>query len=256
MPKVDTVSKNYYAPLTLMDTIGGWLFWVISILSIVTLFIDKAAYPQANIALQIAFLIGALLFFVHGQVQNIYLFPRAEDARRQEALSNSFNVALTHEETVGYYNNDQTNPLRRLAANSMESVFFTRCIVRKMLRSQRITTLGYLVVWVAAMAYPSTDLEVIGVAAQAIFSGEIVGRLVRMEWLRMRCEHLFNDFNRLFNGGKGATKPITQAQIIEFFAYYETTKSTAAILLSTKIFNEQNPSLTAEWERVRSRLGI
>ncbi|MCZ7454396.1 hypothetical protein [Rhizobium rhizogenes] len=256
MPKVDTVSKNYYAPLALMDTIGGWLFWAISFLSIATLFVDKVAYPQANIALQIVFLIGAILFFVHGQFQNIYLFPRAEDARRQEALANSFNVALTHEETVGYYNNDQTNPLRRLAANSMESVFFTRSILRKMLRSQRITTLLYVVVWLAAFAYPSTDLEVIGVAAQAIFSGEIIGRLVRMEWLRMRCEHLFNDFNRLFNGGKGATKPITQAQIIEFFAYYETTKSTAAVLLCSKIFNDQNPSLTAEWDRIRARLEI
>ncbi|WP_112961635.1 hypothetical protein [Agrobacterium sp. lyk4-40-TYG-31] len=256
MPKVDTVGKNYYAPLALMDTIGGLLFWAVSSLSIVTLFVDKASYPQFNIALQIVFLIGAILFFVHGQVQNIYLFPRAEDARRQEALSNSFDVVLTHEETVGYYNNDQTNPLRRLAANSMESVFFTRSILRTMLRSQRITTLLYVVVWIVAFAYPSTDLEVIGVAAQALFSGEVVGRLVRMEWLRMRCEHLFNDFNRLFNGAKGTKKAITQAQIIEFFAYYETTKSTAAILLSTKIFNEKNPSLTAEWDRVRDRLGI
>jgi hypothetical protein len=256
MPKVDTVGKNYYAPLTLMDTIGGWLFWAISVLSIITLFVDKEMYAFASVVFQIAFLVSALLFFVHGQVQNMYFFPRAEDVRRQEALSNSFNVTLTHEETVGYYNNDQTNPLRRLAANSMESVFFTRCIVRKMLQSQRITTLGYLVVWVAAMAYPSTDLEVIGVAAQAIFSGEIVGRLVRMEWLRMRCEHLFSDFNRLFNGGQRASKSIIQAQIIEFFAYYETTKSTAAILLSTKIFDEQNPSLTAEWERIRARLAI
>lgn len=256
MPKVDTVGKNYYDPLVLMDTIGGRLFWAISVLSIVTLFVDKVVYPRANMALQIAFLVFALLFFVHGQVQNIYLFPRAEDARRQETLSNSFSVALTHEETVGYYNNDQTNPLKRLAANAMESAFFTRSIVRKMLRSQRITTLGYLVIWVAAMAYPSTDLELIGVAAQAIFSGEIVGRLVRMEWLRMRCEQLFNDFNRLFSSGKGISKPITQAQIIEFFTYYETTKSTAAILLSTKIFNKQNPSLTAEWERIRARLGI
>lgn len=256
MPKVDTVSKNYYAPLALMDTIGSWLFWAISFLSIVTLLVDKASYPEASIALQILFLIAALSFFVHGQIQSFYFFPRAEDARRQEALSNSFSVPLSHEETVGYYNNDQTNPLRRLAANSMESVFFTRAIVRKMLLRQRITTGLYVLAWVAAMAYPSTNLEVIGVAAQAIFSAEIVGRLVRMEWLRMRCEHLFNDFNRLFNGGKGATKPITQAQIIELFTYYETTKSTAAILLCSKIFDKQNPSLTAEWDRIRARLGV
>lgn len=38
--------------------------------------------------------------------------------------------------------------------------------------------------------------------------------------------------------GRGATKPFIRPQIIEFFAYYETTKSTAAILLSTRIFNE------------------
>lgn len=256
MPKVDTVGKNFYAPLTLMETIGGWLFWAISSLSIVTLFVDKAAYPTANMALQIVFLIFALLFFVHGQVQNIYLFPRAEDARRQETLSNSFRVTLTHEETVGYYNNDQRNPLRRLAANAMESAFFTRAIVRKMLRTQRSTTLGYFVLWFATMAYRPTDLEVIGVAAQALFSGEIVGRLIRMEWLRIRSEQLFDNFNRLFTSGRAISKPIIQAQVIEFFAFYETTKSTAAILLSSKIFHRNNKAWTAEWELIRGRLGI
>ncbi|MEA3536988.1 hypothetical protein [Rhizobium sp. CC-YZS058] len=256
MPQIDTVGTNYYAPLALMDRIGGGLFWAVSILSVVTLLIDKAAYPQASIGVQIAFLIAALLFFVHGLVQNLYLFPRAEDARRRQVLSNSFDVALTHEETVGYYNNDQKDPLRRLAANSMESVFFTRSIVRRMLRWQRITTLGYLVVWIAFMAHRQTDLEMIGVVAQAIFSGEILGRWLRMEWLHSRCDTVFNDFNILFNGSRKSQKPVDRAQIIELFAHYETTKATAAILASTKIFDDQNEALTAEWERIRARLGI
>ncbi|MDH6273767.1 hypothetical protein GUK36_29725 [Rhizobium leguminosarum] len=256
MPKVDTVGKNYYDPLAQMDAIGGWLFWAISLLSIAVLFVDKAAYPIVHMALQIVFLIFALLFFLHGQIQNIYLFPRAEDTRRQETLSNSFNVTLTHEETVGYFNNDQTSPLRRLAANAMESAFFTRAIVRKMLRTERITTVGYLVIWFALMAYRSTDLELLGVAAQALFSGEIIGRLIRLEWLRIRTEQLFDNFNRMFAGGQSISKPIIQAQVVEFFTFYETTKSTAGILLSSKIFHENNKAWTAEWEQIRARLGI
>ncbi|RWM38736.1 hypothetical protein [Mesorhizobium sp.] len=256
MPQVDTVGDNYYKPLEKAEAFGAALFWVVSILSIAALFVDKAAYPLAYDILQILFIVCVLMFFLQGQLQKLYLFPRAEDKRRQELLSNSYGVALTHEETVGYYNNDQTNPLKRLAASVMESAFFTREIVRKMLAGQRTKTVGYLIIYFVAVLNRSTNLEVLAVAAQAVFSEDIIARWLRMEWLRTRSEQVFDNLNRVFTGKQAFSRPAAQSQAIDLFSFYETTKSTAAILLSRRLFHKHNMRLTEEWEQIRGRLGI
>ncbi|MBA3069925.1 MAG: hypothetical protein FP825_15750 [Hyphomonas sp.] len=256
MPKVDTVRDNHYKPIEQSEAVGGGLFWVISILSIAALFVDKSAYPLAYDILQVVFIVCVLLFFFQGQIQKLYLFPRAEDKRRQELLSNSFGVALTHEQTVGYYNNDQTNPLKRLAASVMESTFFTHGIIRKMLVGQRTKTLGYFVVYLIAVLNRSTSLELLAVAAQAVFSEDIIARWLRMEWLRYRTEQVFEHLNRLFTGKPAFSRPPAQSQAIDLFSFYETTKSTAAILLSSNVFHKNNVRLTGEWEQIRERLGL
>jgi hypothetical protein len=102
----------------------------------------------------------------------------------------------------------------------------------------------------------TTELELLSVAAQAIFSQDIVARWLRMEWLRMRSEQVFNNSNRLFTSNLSFSQPTAQSQAIDLFSFYETTKSAAAILLSSSIFHKHNPQLTAEWDNIRSRLGI
>ncbi|MGV2128369.1 hypothetical protein ACQZ4Q_06350 [Agrobacterium vitis] len=256
MPKVDTVGEKYYKPLKRTEAVGGFLFWVVFILSIAALFVDKAAYPRLYSNLQIAFIICVLLFFIQGLTQKLYFFPRAEDKRRQELLSNSYGVTLTHEETVGYYNNDQANPLKRLAASVMESAFFTHEVIRRMLVGQRVKTFGYFVIYFVALLNRSTNLELLAVAAQVLFSEDIISRWLRMEWLRIRSEQIFENLNRFFSSKHSFSKPVSQSQAIDFFSLYETTKSTAAILLSSTLFHKHNTSLTSEWEQIRLRIGI
>lgn len=256
MAKRDTVGDNYYKPLQQAEKAGDLLFWIVSLISLAALFVDKTAYPLVASILQIVAIVCVVLFFVQGQVQRLYLFPRAEDKRRQELLSNSFAVSLTHEETVGYYNNDQVYPIKRLAASVMESAFFTREISRKMLVAERSKTIGYIVIYVVAALSRSTELELLAVAAQTLFGGEILARWLRMEWLHMRSELAFDNFNRLFSAKPAFTKAAPQSEALDIYTFYETTKSTAAILLSSNIFHDHNLRLTGEWEKIRSRLGI
>lgn len=256
MAEIDTVATKYYKPLQRAEKAGDVLFWLISALSIAALFVDKSVYPMASDAVQIALIICVVLFFVQGQVQKLYLFPRAEDKRRQQLLSDSFGVALTHEETVGYYNNDQTSPLKRLAASVMESAFFTNAITRIMLPAERTKTIGYILIYLVAALNRSSDLEFLAIAAQALFGGEIVARWLRLEWLRFRSEQAFNNFNRLFVTRPAFTKAVTQSEALDLFSFYEATKSTAAMLLSQKVFDQHNPRLTQDWEQIRTKLGI
>lgn len=206
--------------------------------------------------LQVAFIVMSVAYFVLGQMQRLYFFPRAEDARRRHLLSDSFGGLLSHEQTVHYYNNDQTSPFRRLVASSMESAFFTRAIVQEMLILKRATTLGYLALYLVAVTYRPTELGLLGVAAQVLFSEELIARWLRMEWLRMRTEQAFDNLNRLLAANRPFTRPAAQSEAIELFGYYETTKSTAATLLSSTLFHKRNERLSAEWAVIRSRLGI
>lgn len=256
MTKVDTVGDRYYKPLQQVEKSGDVLFLLISISSLVALFVDNASYPLAADILQIALILFVVLYFVQGQVQGLYLFPRAEDKRRQELLTNSFGVTLTHEQTVGYYNNDQTNYIKRLAASVMESAFFSREIARMMLTTERAKIVGYIAVYLAAVLFRSTDLQFLAIAAQALFGGEIIARWLRLEWLRIRSEQTFDNLNRLFNGRPAFTRAVAQSEAIELFTFYETTKSRASILLSSKLFYKHNLRLTQEWEQIRKRLAL
>lgn len=193
------------------------LFWLISILAIASLFVDKASYPLAADGVQIVLIVCVILFFVQGQILKLYLFPRAEDKRRQQLLSDSFGVTLTHEKTVGYYNNDQTNPIKRLAASVMENAFFTSAITRMMLPAERVKTIGYVVVYFLAVLNRSSDLAFLAVAAQALFGGEIVARWLHLEWLRFRSEQAFNNFNRLFVARSAFTKAAPQSEALDLF---------------------------------------
>ena len=76
-----------------------------------------------------------------------------------------------------------------------------------------------------------------------------------MEWLRTRSEQAF-DLNRLFTGQPAFTQAVAQSEALDLFTFYETTKSTAAVLLSSKVFHRHNASLTQDWEQIRERLSI
>lgn len=254
MPEIDTVGENYYRPLERAECVAGWLFWAVSILSIAALLVNRAAHPVAYDAIQSGFVVCVLVFFVLGQAQKLYFFPRAEDARRRELLQNSFDVPLTTEVTVGYYNNEQTNPVKRLAASTMESAYFTSNISRKMLVGQRAMTLGYLCLYLVAILNRSTDLEILAVLAQVLFSEDILSRWIRLEWLRNRSEKVFDSLNAMLLAKPART--VAQSQTVDLFCFYESTKSTAAIVLSSSMFHKHNSDLTAKWEQIRQKLGL
>ncbi len=256
MAKVDTVGDNFYKPAQRGESVGEILFWFFSVLSILAFFVDRNQFPILADIIQIALIILVLLFFGQGQIQKLYLFPRAEDKRRQELLTDSFGVLLTDEQTEGYYNNDQTDPLKRLAANIMESAFFTKKLVKRTLKEIRLKTAIYIVLYFILALHRSTDLEILAIAAQALFGGEIVARWMRMEWLHARSEKVFDHSHKLFGRAADFTGKEAKSEAIEIFAFYETTKATASLMIPKRIFDKMNPKLSEDWESVRNKLGI
>lgn len=254
--KIDPIRKRYYRPLEIAESSSDWLFLLVAALSILALAVERTTYPRLYDLVQGAFVVGVLALFFLGLGIRLYWTPRADDKRRQDLLSNSFAVALTHEQTSGYYNNDQTNPLRRLCASLLENSFFSKNVTLKMAHGERIRVAVYALIWIVALLNRATDLALSAAMAQAIFSEQIISRWVRLEWLRMRFERVYEHLYRLVQTTKNFNKEEFRVRVMEAFGEYETGKGYGGITLSARIFERINPSLSLEWAEIRKALNI
>lgn len=254
--KIDPIRKRYYRPLEVAESCSNWLFYFVAALSISAFAVERATYPRLYELVQGAFVAGVLALFFIGLGIRLYWTPRAEDKRRQDLLSNSFVVALTHELTSGYYNNDQTNPFRRLCASLLENSFFSKNVTLEMARSERIRMALYALIWLVALLNRATDLALAAAMAQAVFSEQIISKWIRLEWLRMRFECVYDGLYRLVQTTTDFNKEEFRVRVLEAFGEYETGKGYGSITLSAKIFERQNPTLSAEWAVIKRTLNL
>lgn len=250
----DPVGDRYYRPLRLADTASDWTFWITAFLSFAVILIDKKVAPKCYELANIIFILSVILVFIIGIACRLYLSPRAEDGRRKDLFSNSFNVDLTHETTRGYYNNNETNPFRRLAVSVMESSFFTCRICQEMLYRTRIAIAIYSIIWLSLALSRDIELEWVATIAQALFSEILISKWLRLEWLRSHSEKVYNNLSQLLKAARSFNSPLTQAQVIEYLSSYETCKSNAGIVLSDIIFKKLNHSLSEEWNNILATL--
>lgn len=254
--KIDPIRARYYRPLEVAEACSDWIFWLVAVLSISALGVDRASHPTIYDLVQGGFIVGVLSLFFLGQSVRLYWTPRAEEKRRQDLLSNSFSVAITHEQTTGYYHNDQTNQLKRLCASLLENSFFSKNVALKMVHGERIKVMIYAIVWIVALLNRATDLAFGVVMAQTIFSEQIIARWIRLEWLRMRFERVNDGLYRLVQTTTNFNNEKFRVRVLEAFGDYETSKGYGGITLSARVFERINPSLSEEWAKIRQTLKL
>lgn len=250
----DPVGDKHFKPLEIADRISDVSFYVAAVLSFAALLVEKADHPVLYDFVQIAFVLAVVVVFVSGLVIKLYWRPNAEDRRRAELISNASGVSLTVDRTEGYYNNDESDPVRRLGVILMENSHFSKSIALKMLFRERLQVGAYVVLFFIAVLCRQTDLAIIATSAQAVFSEQLLSRWLRLEWFRMRCDAVYDRAYSLFQSG--ASKKVLFAKVIELFGLYETGKANAGISLSSKIFSANNDALSREWDQIKATLKL
>jgi hypothetical protein len=254
MSRSDPVRNKFYVPLERADWASDMLFYVGAALSIAVLFVEKAAHPVLYNVVMIVFAVSVVALFGVGLVTRVYFGPRATDQRTRDFLSSAYGVKLNYVVTDGYYNNTLHEPTERLAAQVLENTHFSKAIAQEMAKTERIKFGVYVVLWLICLLVRQVSLDFILAASQAVLSEQMISKWVRLEWLRSRCEHIYNDVYALFQ--LRSSDNMFDARVFEAFVTYESVKANAATTLSGKIFEKKNSDLSSEWNEIKSALAI
>lgn len=254
MDKVDPIRSLYYEPLEQAETWSDRIFYATGILSIIVFLIEKNQYPDIYVFAQIVFLLCAVTGFFLSLAIRLYWNPRAQNKRLEDFLSNALGVSLNHERTSGYYNNEETCWIRKTGIQLLENSFFSKEIIALMCKEERIRFFAYIALFLLVIIYRSTPIDLIIVASQVLFTEQLLSRYFRVEWLKMRYENTYDSLYKIFQA-----KPkldILKAMILNNFVIYENSKANGAITLSSKIFDQHNPRISEEWDKIKDDLKL
>lgn len=249
--KQDPLSEEVYTPLVRAERAADALFVVAAILSVISFYTVQAEHPWIYQAVAIGFPISVIALFALSLAIRLYFAPRAQRRRLKDFLSHAFGRQLQSTQSFAYYNNSATSPPQRIAAQTLESAFFTKSILLKMCAEARLALVLFVLLWLVAVHNRTTDPAVLAIAAQLLFSEQIASRYLRLEWLRAKSEVLYDELFRLIQ-----SKSVSGATPVEFLTWYEVLKATSAVSLSTRIFMAERDKLNEEWDRIRKVLNL
>lgn len=250
----DPVGDRYYATVKNADHASDLLFYLTAFFSIAVLFIDQAAHPIWTHVVKAAFVLSVISLFSISLATRLHLSPRAEAKRRLDFFTNSLQVSMTHESSVGYFNNEETDPDRKMAAQLLENCHFTKSIAQKMVPFELTRVALYVVLWCICWLQLNVKIDLIAVATQVIFTEQIVSRAFRVFWLRLECEKIFDEVRDSFASGSSGNR--FRAATLRSFTNYEAIKAIAGITLSSKTFDRENAKLSEEWEEIKKTIGL
>lgn len=191
-------------------------------------------------------------------LNRFFYFPRAEQRRRKELLSNSFDIRLELTKSNLYYNNSLVPSIAKLGLNLFENTLYGKTICLKMAEAERPRVIGYLVIWLVSATWRFTDLQLIVFLFQLLFSTQVLVRYISIEYVRAKFEIMFDQLHKLFLDSNKCTRKDNYFNVIILatFADYESVKAGALFKQSTKLFKKYNPSLSTEWESIKHELEL
>ena len=253
--RVDDLDR-YYKPVDQLERVTTLLFWLSTTLSVAVFYGDLLPWPTLENLPSLLFVPAVLLHFALSQYIRFHLLPRAESKRRQVLLSNAFDVPLSSERTNRYYNNPLEPSIKRLAANIFENAFFAKHVCEEMAQRERRNLFIYALIYMVALLMRTTDLGLLIVLTQTLFSGELLIKWFHLEILRQSNERVYDDLYGKFLSGIDMESGKGIASVLHAFSDYETAKARASIKQSSKIFFKLNPELTEEWETIKQKLSL
>lgn len=249
--RVDTID-SYFAKVSSINKLSTWLFVLSVVCSFAVFF--SASINWLNTFLNIIFIIVTVLYTVMSNWISLFLLRNAQSKRRTHLLSNSFGIKLDDEETCKYYNNPHSPSIVRLGVNVFENTLFTLRVTEEMVKAERVKGSLYFLVLLLLVLIRETDLNLIAIVAQTIFTTGLIINWVKLELLRITSNQLLTEFRQVFLTAEPTLNDRVKTIILSLVFRYETAVAGMGVHLSSKIFHELNPRVSAEWEVIKKNV--
>ncbi|MBS1618310.1 MAG: hypothetical protein JST76_07315 [Bacteroidetes bacterium] len=247
--------NNAFKSVETNERVGNALLVLSVIVSAATIIIDKGVINIEK-ALPLFYLNSintflAIAYFVSDVTSN-YLFQKAEKFRRDDLFDNSLNMTLSTENSQSYFSNDSISAgVKKLGVNAFENSFFTMSISDKMFRKMLIKSGMISLLMLAISIFTSHDYWIFFL--QLVLPLTIIQKTIRLGIYNHRVGCIYNRFRHIFSTTIEADRPNL---IILAMTDYECNQSWACIKLDSKIFEELNPSLSAQWNTIKGKYNL
>ena len=245
-------AAEFFAWAKRLSRISGWVFWSVTVLSIILLIAPKEA-TEAKIQ---PILITATVAGICLSVLIQHLQGRGNQAQRATQFTDSLGVPVGEEAREGYYNTKLAPSIGRLAVTTFENTFFTTAILCRMLSRERIFGAGYLAIFLLLNATRSVTVQWVLLFTQTLFSGDVALHWIKTEMFCSKVARVRDRLHQFFLQEGDATKPAGLAIALTALTDFECAKDQAAMPLSEGIFRKLNPSLSKKWNALRAQLKI
>ena len=232
-----------YKPSGILGKIEKILFGIDIIAALVSLASNQVI---SSIAVTIQIVV-ALLYFISNTIDDGCFWYEAEKQRRKSGIQNGLGTRLSEYETEGYYNNDLPPSLEKYGMNILESNYFSKIIVGKMMVKTGLCAIAAVVALIIACIFMK-DVNILLIIVQTAFSSYVLVDFAMLVLYKMRMEDIYNDaYNILILGNQTRDH---QAWLVSYIVEYEAIKAHYKVRLDEKIFNKVNADLSVKWQNI------
>ena len=183
------------------------------------------------------------------------LFHNVEKRKRNDLIDNSFGTKYSDENTIGYYNNDETeNGIKKLALNSYESSFHTESTLKLMLYKNLIILIALSIPFLLSI-FSKNGSDIIRLLFEISIPLTLFSEFIVMLIYYLNVSEINERFKiELTNIGKENINEIDIPKLLIPIMEYYSIKAWANANLDSKIFNKNNEKISEKWKVRKSKL--
>lgn len=183
------------------------------------------------------------------------LFHNVERLKRNDLIDNAFGTTYSDDNTLGYYNNDETeNGLKKLALNSYESAFHTENTLKFMLYKNLIVLVVLSVPFLLSI-FSKGGSDVVRLLFEISIPLTLLSEFIILFVYFLNVSAINERFKIEFTNLEGDKLEDSEIPklLIPVMEYYSI-KAWANTNLDSKIFNDNNEKVSKKWKKRKEKL--
>ena len=224
-----------------------------------TKFFDNQVNTQYNDIKELAKVISyvSMVGYLIINVISKILFHNVEKRKRNDLIDNSFGTKYSDENTVGYYNNDETeNGIKKLALNSYESSFHTENTLKLMLYKNLVILIAFSIPFLLSI-FSKNGSDIVRLLFEISIPLTLFSEFVIMVIYYLNVSEINERFKiELSNiGDLNINEKDIPKLLIPVMEYYSI-KAWANTNLDSEIFNKNNEKISEKWRKRKVKLKL